>query len=78
VIELVSHGLSVAAPAEASDVAASWAAAALALLLAVAAACLVTIFRGIQRAQRLRAEERARLEADWHYQPPPHVMNSSR
>jgi hypothetical protein len=71
VIELVSHGLSVAAPAENFDLVASWAAAALTVLLVVAAACLVMIFRGLRRARRLRAEEQARLAADWNYQPPP-------
>jgi hypothetical protein len=69
-IEMVSHGLSIASPALTLDLPLSWAVAALGVLLAVAAACLLMILRGLRRAQQLRAEERARLAADWNYQPP--------
>src|SRR3954470_4625312 len=61
VMELVSRGLAVVAPAQTLPLSAPWAVAALSVLLAVAAACYVAVFRGMQRVRRLRAEERARL-----------------
>jgi hypothetical protein len=69
-IEMVSHGLSIAAPALSLELPLLWTAAALGLLLAVAVACLLMIVRGLRRARQLRAEERARLAADWNCQPP--------
>ncbi|HEX6558827.1 MAG TPA: hypothetical protein VF021_05175 [Longimicrobiales bacterium] len=71
VTRLVSRGLAIAAPAANLDLATTWAATALAGLLAAAAVCLAVIFRGLRRARRLRAEEQVRLEADWNYQPAP-------
>jgi hypothetical protein len=71
VIELVSRGLSIAAPARTFGLSPSWAAGALAVLLAATAACLFLARRALRRARQLRAEERARLAADWNYQPPP-------
>src|SRR4051812_34622265 len=71
VVDLVSRGLLVAAPAGTFDLPASWAAAVLVALLGIAAACLAMILRGLRRAERLQVEQRARLAADWNYQPPP-------
>jgi len=71
VAEMVSSGLTVAAPAQAFGLAKPWAVLLLLLLGVAAVACLWAILRQVKRAQRLRDEEAARREADWHYQPVP-------
>jgi hypothetical protein len=71
VIDLVSRGLSLAAPATTHELSTLWTAVALATVLFATAACNAVILRGVLYSHRLRTEERARAAADWHHQPAP-------
>lgn len=71
VVELVTNGLSVAAPAATLDWPAAGIAAALVLALGLSAVCGLLIFRGLRAAQAARVAEDARIAADWNYQPLP-------
>jgi hypothetical protein len=71
VIELVSRGLSMAAPARTLALRPPWTALASILLLAAAAATLWAILRRLKHAQRQRDAEAARMAADFHFQPAP-------
>lgn len=71
VVELVSRGLSVAAPASTFDWPTAGTAAALVIALGLAAICGVLILRGVQRAAQLREVEIARRAADWNDQSLP-------
>lgn len=71
VVELVSSGLSIAAPLQSFTLAPPWKVVLLLLSVAAAVACLWGILRRVKDAQRQRDEEVARLEADWHYRPTP-------
>lgn len=71
VIELVSRGLSMAAPAQTLALRPLWTALASISLMAAAAASLWAILRRLKHAQRRRDEEAARMEADFQFQPAP-------
>lgn len=71
VVELVSDGLSMAAPASTFEWPTVGMVASLMIVLGLSAACGVLIWRGVRRARRLRDAEHARIAADWHDQPAP-------
>jgi hypothetical protein len=78
VTELVSRGLSIAAPATTFEFSSSWAAGGLVLALASTGLCLAGILREIRRAQKCRSAEAARAEADWSQRPaPPGFLQSA-
>ena len=69
--EMVSRGLSVAAPAQAIQARTLWEVAALLVALAVSAVCIAGILGRLRRERPRRDEEQARMEADWRCQPVP-------
>src|SRR4051812_41022991 len=70
VSELVSRGLSVAAPAQTYGASPSMMVA-LVLLLAAGTLLLLRIFRELRQASLQREAQAARIAADWNYQPTP-------
>jgi len=71
VTEMVSSGLSFAAPALTFDFPPLWAGTSLALLVFGSAACLRVIQRRLKRARSKRDDEAAHMEADFNYRPSP-------
>jgi len=71
VVELVSGGMSIAAPAVAFDPPTAGVFAALVVALGVAVICGIVILRGLRAARKLHHAEQARIAADWNDQPLP-------
>jgi hypothetical protein len=70
-VDMVSRGLSIAAPVTTSELGAVATALALLAALSVTAVCGRMIHLGLRRARQLRDAQHARSVADWHDQPPP-------
>ena len=71
VTELVSSGLSVAAPAQTAGVGVPWSLLALLVSGIGAAACLWAVRARLGRARQRSDAEATRVAADWNDQPPP-------
>src|SRR5690349_19117413 len=70
-VEWVSTGMSIAAPAATFELTTIGTVVALVSTLVVSAVCGLVIVRGLRRTRRLHQDEQARISADWDYRPLP-------